>query len=106
MIERTGDSSKEVSVMCNADVRTASNSQDFWEGNKRRVTFAPGQTIAFYNVTILDDDMHEQKEYFLLRLNKPRMLAVKNSSASTLCVEIEKDERDSKLSQLLFTPYD
>jgi len=96
MIERTGDSSKEVSVMCKANMHTASNSQDFREANKRRVTFAQNQTIAFCNITIVDDDVYEPREYFHLKLDKPRMLAITNSSASTLCVFIEEDERDSK----------
>lgn len=97
MVERIGDSSKEVSVMCTAHEVSASSSQDYQERVKKRVTFAPGQTKAYCNVTILDDDEFEPRESFKLKLDRPRILAVTNSSADTLCVYIEEDEKDRKL---------
>ena len=99
MIERIGDSSKEVSVMCTTEPGTARSSQDYQERDKKWVTFAPGQKIAFCNVTILDDDEYEPQEHFELKLSRPRMLAMINPSASTICVYIE-DTNDRKLLQV------
>lgn len=96
MIERIGDSSKEVSVMCMTKPDTAVSSQDYQERDKKWVTFAPGQKIAFCNVTILDDDEYETKEYFYLKLDRPRILGKINESANTVCVYIV-DSGDSKL---------
>ena len=101
MIERIGDSSKEVSVMCSTNAGSARSPQDYQERDKKRVTFAPGQTTAFCNVTIMDDNVFEPQERFQLKLDKPRMLAVTNSSADTLCVYIEEDEGDRKLCNFL-----
>lgn len=101
MIERIGDSSKEVSVMCmtvtNDKPNEAKSSQDYQERDKKWVTFAPGQKIAFCNVTILDDDEYEKKEYFQLKLDRPRILGKINESANTVCVYIVEDPSDSKL---------
>ena len=97
VIERIGDSSKQVTVMCTANAESARRSQDYQERDKKRVTFEPGQTTAFCNVTIVNDDEFEPRERFQLKLAKPRMLAVTNSSADTLCVYIEEDEEDRKL---------
>lgn len=96
MIERIGDSSREVSVMCTVTARTARSLEDYVDSNKHWVTFAPGQKTAFCNITILDNDDFEEEEYFLLSLDRPRMLAITNSSARTLCVIIEEDD-DRKL---------
>lgn len=100
MIERVGDNSREVSVMCTTHPVSARSSQDYQVRDKKRVTFAPGQTIAFCNVTILNDYEYEPQESFQLKLDRPRMLAVTNSSANTLCVFIEEDENDRKLLNL------
>lgn len=105
MIERIGDSSREVSVMCTTIAGSASSSQDYQERDKRRVTFAPGQRFAFCNVTILDDNQFEPQESFQLKLSRPRLLAVTNSSASIVCVYID-DNSDSKLLNLFVVATD
>lgn len=99
VIERIGDSSKQVTVICTANEveNSARRSQDFLERHKKRVTFEPGQTTAFCNVTIVNDDEFEAQEVFKLNLDKPRILARTNLSADTLCVYIEEDEEDRKL---------
>ena len=96
LIERIGDNSKEVSVMCTTHTGSARNARDYQERDKKWVTFAPGQKTAFCNVTIIDDDEFEPRERFMLKLDKPRILAVTNSSADTLCVYIEEDIEDRK----------
>lgn len=97
-IERIGDSTKEVSVMCTTEPGTARSSQDYRERDKKWVTFVARQKYSFCNVTILDDDEYEPREHFQLKLSRPRMLAVVNSSASSVCVYIE-DTNDRKLLQ-------
>ena len=101
MLKRIGDSSKEVSVMCTTDPASARAPQDYEKRDKKRVTFAPGQTTAFCNVTIVDNDVFEPQESFHLKLHKARMLAKTNLSANTLCVYIE-DKADRKSRTLLF----
>ena len=98
MIERAGDTSREVSVMCTTQERSAQASHDYQERDKKRVTFAPGQAKAYCNVTILDDDKFEPREYFQLelQLDSPRTLARIDLSANILCVYID-DKNDRKL---------
>ena len=101
VVERIGDSSKQVTVMCTASPESAHRSQDYLERDKKRITFQPKQTTAFCNVTIVNDDEFEGRERFRLKLDQPRMLAFTNSSADTLCVYIEEDEEDRKLGDCL-----
>ena len=101
VLKRIGDSSKEVSVMCTTDSGSARAPQDYEKRDKKRVTFAPGQTTAFCNITIVDDDAYELEELFYLKLHKARMLAETNPLADTLCVYID-DKKDRKLCILFF----
>ena len=100
VLKRIGDSSKEVSVMCTTYSGSARAPQDYKKRDKK-VTFAPGQTTAFCNITIVDDDAYELEELFYLKLHKARMLAKTNPLANTLCVYID-DKADRKLCILYF----
>jgi len=95
-LERTGDTSEQVSVKCETVALTAKASEDYKERHKR-VTFEPGQTKAFCNVTIVDNNEFEEQEYFQLQLTHPLQRALVNKTSSAFCVMIDEDINDSEL---------
>ena len=95
-LERTGDTSEQVSVKCETVNKTAKPSQDYKE-RYNRVTFEAGQTTTFCNVTIVDDDEFEEQEFFQLQLNHPLHRVLINQTSKIFCILINEDSRDSKL---------
>ena len=95
-LERTGDTSEQVSVKCETVDDSAKASLDYIERHNR-VTFEPGQTSAFCNVTIVDNDEFEAQESFHLRLRNPLQRALINHTSDIFCILINEDTKDSKL---------
>jgi len=98
-LKRTGDTSEQVSVKCETIDGSAKASQDFI-ARHNRVTFEPGQTTAFCNVTIVDNDEFEVQESFHLRLHHPLQRALINQTSDRFCILINEDTRDSKFTLL------
>nr|XP_026692904.1 extracellular matrix protein FRAS1 isoform X2 [Ciona intestinalis] len=70
-IQRTGDISSGTSVICYTRQSTAVVEEDFVERSlteTSRVYFNPGQTVAFCNVTIIDNGIFESSEQFRIKL--------------------------------------
>ena len=60
------------------------------------VVFGPNETVAQCLVEIVDDDMNEINEKFVVRLGETVGLARVDHSSTLLCVFIVYDEHDGK----------
>uniref|UniRef100_H2Y542 Calx-beta domain-containing protein n=1 Tax=Ciona savignyi TaxID=51511 RepID=H2Y542_CIOSA len=71
VVRRTGDTSSGSSVICFTRQNSAGIEEDFVERphtEMSRIHFAPGQTTARCNVTIVDDEIFESNEQFRIKL--------------------------------------
>ena len=68
------------------------------ETDQSLVYFLPGEQKTVCPITIYDDHLNEDREYFEVHLKVPKSdFAYPNFAQSSLCVFIDHDENDGKI---------
>lgn len=70
-VRRTGDLTLPASIAYSTADATATAGEDYVAVSDGRVSFEPGEDVATFTVTILDDDEPEDDEHFTVHLSEP-----------------------------------
>ena len=83
--------------------------EDYVAVTQQPVYFAPGETVATFEVTILDDVWYETKEDFYIDVEIPPdavTMGIFKGVPNTIKIEIENDGHDGKACIIYaFTPF-
>ncbi|XP_045141134.1 adhesion G-protein coupled receptor V1 [Echinops telfairi] len=66
------------------------------------ITFLPGRATVIYNLTVLDDEVPENDEMFLIQLKSLEGGAEINSSRSSVAIIIKKNDSPVRFTQSIF----
>jgi hypothetical protein len=69
---RSGDSTREASVVWWTTADTAHEEEDYATAGKRVATFTPGTTVERVLIPIVNDAVRESDEAFTVHLSRPR----------------------------------
>ncbi|XP_006885449.1 PREDICTED: G-protein coupled receptor 98-like [Elephantulus edwardii] len=69
---------------------------------KGNITFPPGRAVVIYNLTVLDDEVPENDEMFLIQLKSLEGGAEINASRSTVEIIIKKNDSPVRFAQSIF----
>ena len=102
ILTRSANLEQEVGVVCYTEADVARGEDFRLRPNNRSslVTFAPNQTEAHCPVVVLDDELNESTEKFVVWLGEPVGLARVDPSSSPLCVFLTTDRQDCECTWL------
>ncbi|XP_075398780.1 adhesion G-protein coupled receptor V1 [Tenrec ecaudatus] len=69
---------------------------------KGNITFPPGRATVIYNLTVLDDEVPENDEMFLIQLKSLEGGAEINSSRSSVAIVIKRNDSPVRFTQSVF----